>query len=125
MEPEAMWRLCSGVKRIASKLSRTALQMEQGLEVSCHLYAMVAEASKLLPLFSTYADTLASGPADAHATGALRGAMPRPLLCTAGPQPQRSSCKHTFVKARRFHAALHCSVEACIILQWTPSREQA
>lgn len=87
METEVDWRLYSGVKFLATSLSRTALQLEQVQErlssdvdstlvnpqirnVLHVVYAMVAEASNLLPQFSRYADTLASAPAEAPATGA-------------------------------------------------------
>lgn len=78
-----MWRFYSGVTFLATSLSRTALELEEDQELFGNedgrtlmkprireVYAIIAEASKLLPLFGKYVDTLASGPADAPVTGA-------------------------------------------------------
>lgn len=79
MDPDAMWRLYSGVNFLTTSLSRMAMKLEHPLsddertrKVAPQLHAMVTEASQLLPLFHQYADALAAAvPADEEAKGAL------------------------------------------------------
>lgn len=62
--PEAISRLYFGVTYLATTLSRTSLKMEEQLHVhagagiKAAMYGMIAEASKLLPLFASHAETL-------------------------------------------------------------------
>lgn len=99
MEPEALWRLYSRITFLATTLSNAAMVLEgfqedvngeaQDKDVRADavatfgwqirgVYDMIAEASKLVPLFDNYAEALASGPPvpleapDSSDPGALR-----------------------------------------------------